>query len=234
MFLISVPLPRSRVKPASPGATPSSVALLLLLSAVWASGCGTPGSGQGPRPLAPSSAAVHARTGDLTIDLVDTLDADNTASLVKAPGWTEFRLKLRNRSTAPLIIADVRMLTAAGRYLDSADSLADIESPPDPGSELATDVARRSAGIAAGQLIPLGGTLVGVMSDAASALAARERAELERRFSRRRLKDVELDPGGWVYGSSFLPDVADARILVVDYRAGERAERVKLPLAAGE
>jgi hypothetical protein len=146
-------------------------------------------------------------------------------------GWNEYALELRNHSPDPLTVIDVRLLTAEGRYVESAGSYDEIAAPPDTADKVAGDVARRSAGIAAGQVIPYSGTIVGLVSGAITSMSAEERARAQRSFSLRRLKDVELAPGGRVSGSAFLPKIPNAEYLVIDYEARGTSERLKIPFS---
>jgi hypothetical protein len=81
-------------------------------------------------------------------------------------------------------------------------------------SEVAGHVARSAASAAAGQVIPYGGTVVGIISGALSADAVESAASAGRDFEHRKLKTVELAPGGKATGSAFLPFVTNAKALV--------------------
>ena len=96
---------------------------------------------------------------------------------------------------------------------------------------MATDVARRSAGIAAGQVIPYGGAIVGVLSGALMASTVQSAAKGRTEFALRRLKDVELALGGCITGSAFLPAVRNPTALVLDLGRGDGPERLELPLS---
>jgi hypothetical protein len=151
--------------------------------------------------------------------------------VLREPGWREYRIEVTNAGAAPLTVSDVKLLTGEGRYLASAASYEELRTHPGAGEVLAKDIARRSAGIAAGQAIPYGGTLVGILSGAFSASAAGSQAEAKRVFLLRRLKSVELAPGGRIAGSAFFPDVTDARALIIDFLVAGRPERAEIPLA---
>lgn len=207
-----------------------TVAPLALAVAVVAAGCAAPATRDGPGSSRTPAPGLHVESGDLAVDFVGVVGTGEAGSLVQDAGWNEYRLELRNLFPGPLTIVNVRLLTTDGRYVESARNYAEITAPPDAASEIAGDVARRSAGIAAGQVIPYGGTLIGLLSSAASSLSAQEQASAKRIFVLRRLKEVELAPGGRVSGSAFLPDIPNAEILVVAYRAGGESKRLEIPL----
>jgi hypothetical protein len=82
-------------------------------------------------------------------------------------------------------------------------------------------------------VIPYGGAIVGILSGAASTSSAQSKTSASRDFAFRRLKDVELAPGGRVRGSAFLPSIPDANALVLIWERGEASGQVDLPLRAG-
>jgi hypothetical protein len=118
--------------------------------------------------------------------------------------------------------------------VDSASAHEQITAPPDVGAELAGDVAGQAAGMAAGQIIPFGGQIYGVLSSAVSASSAEGKANAKRTFALRVLKNVELAPAGKVERSAFLPDVARAKALVVDYAKDGTTRRLEIPLPLQE
>jgi len=173
---------------------------------------------------------VEFRSANLEIRLIGSLGVGSEGSLVRDTGWVEYLLEIENRGSSPLTVRNVKLLTSAGRYLDSASKFEEITVPPDAASELAEDIAVRSAGIAAGRVVPYGGTIVSILSGAVSASESESEASARREFSLRRLKDVELAPGGRVRGSAYLPRIEGPEALVVDWERGKALERVELSL----
>ena len=234
---VSVPtLPRGRRVARSGGTTPVHLLAISLLGALvlYLGACASPEPrvADGPRSHAhPLPAAFES--DDLSIRPIAVVGPEGQGSLVKHPGWREYRLEVINRSDRPLVVEDVKLLNSEGRYLASAASYAELREPPNASEEVAAQVARRSAGIAAGQFIPYGGTVVGLISTAITASASESEAEAKRRFMFRRLKNVELAPGGRMSGSAFLPHIADAHALSIVYTIAERRERAELPLRGG-
>jgi ethanolamine utilization microcompartment shell protein EutS len=173
---------------------------------------------------------VEFRSESLDIRLMGALGTGSEGTLVRDSGWAEYLLEINNRGTIPLTVRNVKLLTSSGRYLDSASQYEEITVPPDAASEIAEDIAVRSAGIAAGRVVPYGGTIVGILSGAVSVSESESEASAQREFALRKLKDVELAPGGRVQGSAFLPRINGAQALVVDWERGKRSERVELAL----
>lgn len=206
--------------------------LALSILAAFILGCTGPRTAQPPIPIL-NDEKVQFRSADLDIRLVGALGAGNEGTLVLDAGWVEYLLEIENRGKRPLTIYNVKLLTRDGRYLDSAADYEEITAPPDAASELAEDIAKRSAGIAAGQVIPYGGAIVGILSGAVSASAAQTGANAQREFVLRRLKEVELAPGGRVQGSAFLPAIQSPKSLVLDCGCGGKTERIELSLAVG-
>jgi hypothetical protein len=192
-------------------------------------GCTATTASKDPRP-APLAKPVQYESADIRVRLVGVLRAGNQGTLVEDPGWLEYLLAIQNSGRRALEIRNVKLLTREGRYLDSADSHQQITVPPDAASDIAGSVATRAAGAAAGQVVPYGGTIVGIVSSAVSASAAESKAQARRELDRRKLKDVELAPGGKVTGSAFLPDASNARALVLDYGHGVVTERIEIRL----
>lgn len=206
--------------------------LLLALVVVACAGCGGTQTAQ-TSAAASETKPLRVQSADLDIRLHGALGDGDPGTLVRDAGWLEYQLTIENRGTRPLTIRNVKLLTREGRYFDSASAYQEITAPPDMATEVAQDVAVRSAGIAAGQVIPYGGTIVGILSGAASASAAQSKTSASRDFALRRLKDVELAPGGRVRGSAFLPSIADASTLVLLWERGEASGQVDLPLRGG-
>lgn len=173
---------------------------------------------------------VEFRSEDLDIRLIGALWPRSEGTLVRDTGWVEYLLEINNRGRMPLTVRNVKLLTSAGRYLDSASQYEEITEPPDAASELAEDIAVRSAGIAVGQVVPYGGTIVSILSGAVSVSESESEASAKREFALRKLKDVELAPGARVQGSAFLPRIQGPQALVVDWVRGSRSERVELSL----
>ena len=211
---------------------PSNLTRATLVStlALWLGACA------GPEPVndgpLPQTRAAHKayESDDLSIGLLGSIDSGTEGSLARDPGWREYRIEVRNQSTRSLTLRDVKLLNSEGRYLASAMTYEELSAPPDTAEKVAADVARRSAGIAAGQFVPYGGTVVGVISTALTASKSESEAEAKRTFIIRRMKNVELAPGGRMSGSAFLPQITDAQALVIDYGVGNRNERIELSL----
>ena len=162
--------------------------------------------------------------------LLKIMGAGGQGTLVQDQGWREYVLEIGNLGTKPVTVRNVKLLNLDGRYVESAGSYNEITAPPDPAYKVAGNVATSAASTAAGQIIPYGGYLVTVFSGVASASAAGEVASAKRSFALRKLKDVELAPGGRVEGSAFLPNISDAKALVVDYGNGQGVHRIEIPL----
>jgi hypothetical protein len=196
-------------------------------------GCSTDRSASTSAAMRPDvDAAAHPRvqSAGLSVRLIGTVGEKDAGSLVQDPGWLEYLLAIENAGREPVMIRNVKVLTSEGRYLDSAVGYEQLATPPDAATEVATDVARRSAGIAAGQVIPYGGAVVGILSGAMDASSARSAARTRSEFALRRLKDVELAAGGRTNGSAFLPRIRNPIALVLDLERGDRPERLELPL----
>lgn len=196
-------------------------------------GCSTDRSASTSAPMRPDvDAAAHPRvqSAGLSVRLIGTVGDNDAGSLVQDPGWLEYLLAIDNAGGEAVMIRNVKLLTPEGRYLDSAADYQQLATPPDAATEVATDVARRSAGIAAGQVIPYGGAVVGILSGAMKASSAQSEARTRAEFALRRLKDVELAAGGRTNGSAFLPQIRNPIALVLDLERGDRSERLELPL----
>lgn len=194
-----------------------------------AGGCTTPPAAQDPRPT-PMTEFVQHESAGIRVRLVGILRAGDRGTLVKDPGWHEYILAIENTGKRALRVHNVKLLNRDGRYYDSASSYEQIVVPPDTASEIAGTVATRAAGAAAGQVIPYGGTIVGILSGAISTSASEAAANARRELEQRKLKDVELAPAGKVTGSAFLPRVPDAKTLVLDYGHGADTKRIELAL----
>ncbi|MCF7990607.1 MAG: hypothetical protein K9M02_09200 [Thiohalocapsa sp.] len=199
------------------------------LAALVAVGCSTP-------PQAPAGAAqrfaqpLQGESDELGVALTGVLAAGHPQTLVRDPGWREYLLKIDNRADAPVVIHTVKLLNREGRYLDSAANYAEIHAPPDTTERVATGIAKSTAGVVAGQLVPFGGYFVSVVSTTASAVGAQSTGNARQDFVIRKLKAVELEPGGRVSGSAFLPNILDPDSLVVDYSKGAQSGRLRIQL----
>jgi hypothetical protein len=203
--------------------------ILLTVLSLLGAGCAAPPKAGGPSKV-PSAPVSRFESPYLGLRLEGVLRAGDQGTLIKDPGWREYLIEVENRGKSPLVIHDVKLLSGTGRYLPSALSYEEISAPPGVGEQVAEDIARRSAGIAAGQVVPYGGAIFGVLSGVFSASESQSDAEARRRFALRRIKDLELAPGGHASGSALLPDIEDARALVIDYSAAGRTERIEIPL----
>lgn len=167
---------------------------------------------------------------DLALRIVEARGTSEQGAEAADGGWREYMVELENRARIPLTLRDVKLLSGEGRYYPSAGRFEEVVAPPDADDRLAGDIARRSAGIAAGQAVPYGSTIVGLVSSLVSASAYETETQARRRFAQRLMKGVELAPGGRASGSAFVPRIADPRALVLEYALGGRVERVELPL----
>ncbi|MCG6863546.1 MAG: hypothetical protein LJE70_20150 [Chromatiaceae bacterium] len=199
----------------------------LALLALLAAGCTAATATREPRPVLDSEGADYS-SADIRVRLVGALRAGDTGTLVQDPGWIEYILAIENTGSKPLTIHDVKLLNLDGRYLDSAVSYEQVDSPPDKAADVAGSLARSAAGAAAGQAIPYGGTIVGILSGALSASTAESRGRAKQELDQRKLKNVELAPGGSVTGSALLPHVTNPKSLVVDYGHGDVTERIEI------
>jgi hypothetical protein len=202
---------------------------LLLMVGVMA-GCGSHPETPRPSPT-PKAVQIQFQSADLGIRLIGIAGAEQgDATPIRDPGWLEYRMEIENRGRRALTVHNVKLLSPQGQYLDSAAEYEALAAPPDSTTELAQDIAVRSAGIAAGQVIPFGGTIVGILSGAASASSAQTQANAKREFALRRIKEIELAPGGHMTGSAFLPRIQDPQTLVLDWERGDKPQRVELSL----
>jgi hypothetical protein len=167
-------------------------------------------------------------SSEIRIGVVGALRAGDDGTLAGDAGWIEYVLAIENRAERPITVHNIKLATMSGRYLDSAASFDQLSAPPDVGSEIAGDVVRRTVGIAAGQVVPYGGTIVGIIVRAVSASTAGSNVGRKREFDLRKIKSVELAPAGKVTGSAFLPHVTDAKALVVDYSLGDANKRIEI------
>lgn len=205
------------------------VFLPLLFMACVVAGCAAQNTAKVPDGYT-LSAPVLVETDEVTVALLRIVDFGTKGTLIKDPGWRDYVITIHNHSENAFIIKNVKVLNQEGRYLDSASAYDQIIATPDAGIVLAGDATDSVAGIAAGQVIPFGGTLYGVLSGAAAASSTGAKARAKRDFSLRVLKNIELAPGGKVEGSAFLPHIVRPKLVVVDYFQDGRNHRIEIPL----
>lgn len=203
--------------------------LPLLVLTLTVAGCAGPEMSKAPS-VKPIEGPIRVQSADLAVALIRIAEKGDKETLVEDPGWREYVIEIENLNTNALTIQNVKLLNQDGRYVDSASDYEQITAPPDVGAELAGDVAQSAAGIAAGQMIPYGGTIFGVFSSAASAWSAGTKKHARRVFRLRMLKNVELAPAGELEGSAFLPNMTRPKALVVDYAQDGATNRIEIPL----
>lgn len=173
---------------------------------------------------------IRVKSVNLAVALNRIAEQGDKETLVEDPGWREYVIEIENISTNALTVQNVKLLNQDGVYVDSASAYEQIVAPPDVGAELAGDVAEKAAGMAAGQIIPFGGQIFSVLSSAVSASSTGSKLNAKNAFALRVLKNVELAPAGKVERSAFLPNVARAKALVVDYSQDGATNRIEIPL----
>jgi hypothetical protein len=173
---------------------------------------------------------IRVKSVNLAVALNRIAELGDKETLVEDPGWREYVIEIENISTNALTVQNVKLLNQDGVYVDSASAYEQIVAPPDVGAELAGDVAEKAAGMAAGQIIPFGGQIFSVLSSAVSASSTGSKLNAKHAFALRVLKNVELAPAGKVERSAFLPNVARAKALVVDYSQDGATNRIEIPL----
>lgn len=208
---------------------PPCLTLPLLALIIIITGCANSKIADKPVPSSLSN-PIQVETIDLTVTLSSIAGPDTPGALIEDPGWREYVLNITNTSTESFTIQNVKLLNQEGRYFDSASSYGQIIAPPDAAVATAGNVANTAAGIAAGQVIPFGGTIYGMLTGAASASSAETKAGAKRAFALRVLKNIELDPEGKVEGSAFLPNIVNPKRVVLDYSKNGSASRVKIDL----
>jgi hypothetical protein len=180
------------------------------------------------------SGAIRVESADLALSLIRIAGQGDKETLVEDPGWREYVIDIENVSTDDLTVQNVKLLSQDGVYVDSASAYEQIIAPPDVGAELASDVAKTAAGVAAGQIIPFGGQIFSVFSHTVSASSAEAKANAKRAFVLRVLKNVELAPAGKVERSAFLPNISKVKDLIVDYAQNGTTHRIEIPLQMQE
>jgi hypothetical protein len=209
-----------------------SVLLTFFLLIFAAAGCA---GSKAPRAETLTLAGpVRVQSADLAVTLVRIAAQGDPETLVEDPGWHEYGIEIENISTNTLTVRNVKLLDQDGVYADSASAYEQIIAPPDAGAELAGDVAEQAAGMAAGKIFPFGGQIFGVLSGAVSTTSAGARANAKRAFGLRVLRNVELAPAGKAERSAFLPTIAKAKALVVDYAQDGGTKRVEIALPTRE
>jgi len=201
--------------------------LPLFILAMTASGCAGPKASSANSMSGP----IRVKSAGLALSLIRIAGQGDKETLVEDPGWREYVIEIENISTDDLTVQNVKLLNQDGVYVDSASAYEQITVPPDVGAELASDVAKTAAGMAAGQIIPFGGQIFSVLSRTVSASSAESKAKAKRAFVLRVMKNVELAPAGKVEGSAFLPNITKAKELVVDYAQNGTTYRIEIPLA---
>jgi hypothetical protein len=203
--------------------------LFLIFSLLVATGCAGTSASNAPPPPAITK-PIQAGSADISVTLIRVLGVGDKETLIRDPGWHEYILDIENRGRGRLLVHTVRIIGPNGRYLDGASTYEEITKPPDIVLEVAGDVAEQAAGTAAGQFIPYGGQIFGILSKAASASSEAEKKRARRRFDYRVLDGVELAASGRMNGSAFLPNIPGARALVVTYTLGGSVDTIEIPL----
>ncbi|MBU0943745.1 MAG: hypothetical protein KJ804_10635 [Proteobacteria bacterium] len=204
--------------------------LPLLVLIFLMAGCAGPKVATAPASSQAMLDPVRVKSADLVLTLIRIAEQGSEGTLIEDPGWREYVIEIENISTNDFTVQNVKLLNTDGRYVDSASTYQQIIAPPDVGAEVAGDVAGTVAGIAVGQIIPYGGILFSMLSNAASTSSVGEKANASRIFMSRVLKNVELAPAGKVEGSAFLPNITRPKTLVVDYTRESSLYRIEIPL----
>ncbi|HBI14199.1 MAG TPA: hypothetical protein DDY20_01545 [Desulfobulbaceae bacterium] len=201
---------------------------LLLLFSFAAAGCA---GSKAPCPdRVTLTAPIRVQSVDLAVTLVRIAVYGDRETLIDDPGWREYGIEIENLGSKALTVLNVKLLDQAGVYFDSASAYEQLIAPPDAGVELASDVAAKAAGMAAGQIIPFGGQIFSVVTGAVSTSSAGARTKAKRAFTLRVLKNVEIAPAGKVERSAFLPAIAGGKALAVDYARDGASERIEVSL----
>lgn len=205
------------------------ICLFLIVLVLFTLGCAGTKVSMAPSPN-PLTEFIRVESTDLTITLLKIIGPDDEGTLIEDPGWSEYILEIENISANPLTIHDVKILNLDGRYEDSASTYEQIIAPPDVRVELASDAAKTAAGVAAGLIIPFGGSILSLISRAISASSASTKAKAKLNFNLRVLKKVELVPMEKMKGSAFLPNIKAAKALAMDYVLIGTIKYVQIPL----
>ena len=207
----------------------SYILQLFLVLTLTVVGCVEPKVSKAPSAKS-MAGPIKVRSAELAVALIRITEKGDKGTLIKGPGWREYVFEIENLSKNDLTVQNVKLLNQDGRYVNSASAYEEITAPPNVGVELAGDVAETAADIAAGQFIPYGGKIFGVLSSTASASSAEATTNAKRAFKLRVLKNVELAPTGMVEGSAFLPNITRPKALVVDYVLDGTINRIEIPL----
>ena len=203
----------------------------MLIAALAATACATSSQSTTDAPAETRTIAIAPfENADVAIALDGVRAEGQGHTLVDDDGWVEFVISLENRGPETITVRDVKLLDTEGRYQNSAASYEEITAPPNPGLEVAESVVRTGSGVALGTFVPFGGVLSSLFWGVTSAFGEGGRANAEREFRLRVLKNVELAPGGNMTGGAYLPNISNATALVVDYTEDGRNERIELPL----
>ncbi len=173
---------------------------------------------------------MQVESSDLTITVLNIIGQEEEGTLIENPGWSEYIFEIENHSTNLLTIDNVKILNVDGRYEDSASNYEQIIAPPNVSVELAGNAAKTAAGVAAGLAIPFGGSILSLISQAISASSASAKEKAKLNFNLRVLKSVEIIPTEKIVGSAFLPNIKNAKALVMDYVLIDTIRRVQIPL----
>jgi hypothetical protein len=203
--------------------------LLLLVLGLSVIGCAGTKDSKSPY-FNPLTEPIRVESPDLSISLLNIIEADEEGTLIKSPGWSEYILEIENHSTNILIIHNVKISNADGQNEEFALIYEQIIVPPNVSVELAGDVAKTAAGVAAGLVVPFGGSILNLISRAISASSASAKEKAKLAFTLRVLKNVELVPGETITGSAFLPKIKDAKTLSIDYVVRETVNNIQVPL----
>lgn len=194
------------------------------------SGCGGPRVSTLSGPKIERFDPIRTETAVVGVVLKAVARQGDEGALIEDPGWREYMLEIQNRGADVLTVQNVKLLNQEGRYLESAAGYEQITAPPTVSGTLASDVVGTAASMAAVQFVPCGGTVFGLLSNAAKTSTSGSKAQAKQDFMLRVLKNVELAPDGRVGGSAFLPDIPNPRALVVIYSHTGKTDRVELPL----
>jgi hypothetical protein len=142
---------------------------------------------------------------------------------------------ITNLSTTPIRIEKVRLIDQKGTALESTSDIPGMPPGWFPKRDLAL-VAGGLAGVAALTESPVvagpaGLLWTGLYMDAKYVANRNDRKAIQSEFLRRRLVPPTLPEGVSTMGSVFFPTTPAAKGLAVDYRIGEEAKTVEVPLA---
>ena len=139
---------------------------------------------------------IRTETAAVGVVLKAVARQGDEGALMEDPGWREYMLEIQNRGADVLTVQNVKLLNQEGRYLESAAGYEQITAPPTVSGTLASDVVGTAASMAAVQFVPCGGTVFGLLSNAAKTSTSGSKAQAKQDFMLRVLKNVELAPDG--------------------------------------